>query len=145
MTTITFYRQARRDGGIRTGIEIDGNTLLSRFDEGGSDPDPAIVWYVDVKCRGKSLPKDSEGARRFLISHGATIRRAIASLADEIPAGIDPTAWPVRRETKSKPDVRIEVACSAVRRLEALKLSDTLRDVASHWSDLVESLAEVEV
>lgn len=144
MTTITFYRQSRRDGGVRTGIEIDGDTVLSRFDEGSSDVDPAIVWYVDVKCRGNALPHDPAGARRFLIQHEGAIRAALVGLADNIPAGIDPTAWPVRRATKSKSEVKIEVSGSAVRRLEASQFAETLRNVAAHWRDLVDSLAEVE-
>ena len=34
MTTINFYRQARVDGGKRTGVEIDGETVLERFESG---------------------------------------------------------------------------------------------------------------
>ena len=141
MTTITFYRQARRDGGIRTGIEINGNTALSRFDDGTADSDPALLWYVDVKCSGKSLPVDPEEARGFLIRHETQIRQAISGLADEIPAGVDPDAWPVRRTARAKAGFTIEVACSAVRRLEAVEIAQRLREVAMQWRDLVERFA----
>jgi len=41
MPTITFFRQARNDGGVRTGIEVEGQTVLSRF-EGEEADDPAL-------------------------------------------------------------------------------------------------------
>jgi hypothetical protein len=46
MSTTTFYRQARRDGGMRSGIDIDDNPAFMRFEEGRSedfDPTPALA------------------------------------------------------------------------------------------------------
>jgi hypothetical protein len=145
MPDITFYRQARADGGVRTGIEIDNQTVLSRFEEGVSDEDPSIVWYVDVRFRGTSLPRNALAAREFLIENEKTVRRLLSDLAETIPAGIDPGAWPIRREMKIGSKIKVEVASSAVRRYEASRLADTLRDLAAHWRELVEGLAEVEV
>lgn len=146
MSTITFYRQARRDGGIRTGIEVDGDAVLTRFEEGraAQDPDPAIVWYVDVKCRGSTLPTNPDAARLWLIRQEKPISRLLTALADEIPAGIDPTDWPVRREERLPSKVQVVVTCSAVRRLEASRLSQILREVADHWRQTLEDLVPVE-
>lgn len=146
MPTITFYRQARRDGGIRTGIEVDGDAVLTRFDHGRArrEPDPAIVWYVDVKCRGSTLPTHSDAARLWLLRQEKPISRLLSALADEIPAGIDPTDWPLRREWRLPSKVQVVVTCSAVRRLEASRLSKILREVAAHWRQTLEHLAPVE-
>jgi hypothetical protein len=141
--SITFFRQARRDGGIRTGVELDGDTLFSRFDEGASDDDPAIVWYVDVKFTGRTLPHDPEGIRKFLVDCEASVARLLTELAASIPAGIDTTLWPIRSAAKVG-TVRVEVACSAVRRLDASRLAARLRDIAGRWRELVSGLAEVE-
>jgi len=144
MSTITFYRQARRDGGIRTGIEIGGDTVLSRFEEGQTDADPAIVWYVDVRCESASLPKDARGAQELLVGLGVAVIRLLEDLANDIPAGIDPQAWPIGKRKKLKSGITISVACSAVRRMEASRMSQTLRDIATHWRELIDELAEVE-
>jgi hypothetical protein len=65
MAKITFYRQKRRDGGLHTGITINGWNAME-MDEGidWDDADPVLLWYVDVQCEGKMLPDRPETARR---------------------------------------------------------------------------------
>jgi len=81
MPTITFYRQARRDGGIRTGIEIDQNTVLMRFDRGRKESDPALLWCVDVRCSGARLPREPETAP----AGSSTMRKRLASFSCKWP------------------------------------------------------------
>ena len=69
MPNLTFYRQARIDGGIRTGIELDGDTVFEHFEEGGPEPDPTLLWFVDLRCQGPGLPDDPRQARDWLIDH----------------------------------------------------------------------------
>ena len=64
MPELDFYRQQRRDGAIRTGIEIDGETVLGRFEQVAEDANPVLAWWVDVRCKGRRLPDEPEAARR---------------------------------------------------------------------------------
>jgi hypothetical protein len=139
MPTITFFRQARRDGGVRTGIDIDGRTVLSRFQQGRREDDPALLWYVDVRCDGASLPTHVEDARQWLIRHESQIVQVLDALAEKAPDGLDPSEWPLQR-SKRLNGATITVACSAVRRIEAREMAAVLRDVAEHWHDRLASL-----
>lgn len=143
MHSLTFYRQARRDGGVRTGIDIDEDTVLVRFDPGKDEPDPALLWYVDVRCRGARLPRDADGAREWLQRQSKTIKRLLEGLADEVPAGADPDQWPLLKEARVGPGVTITVACAAMRRADAQRISGVLRDTAKHWEEWVDDLAPV--
>src|SRR5215218_7522180 len=113
MSAITFYIQGRRDRGVRTGIEIDGQTVFSRFEGGATDRDPSLLWYVDVLCEGRRLPDDPAGARRWLLDHEEPIVGLLRSLAADLPAGFDPDDWPVRRSRKLPGGTQVTVACSA--------------------------------
>ncbi|MGD0387733.1 MAG: hypothetical protein ABSC42_02155 [Tepidisphaeraceae bacterium] len=142
MQTITFYRQKRIDGGIRTGVEVGGNTVLSTFKSGRGEHDPALVWYVDVICKGRKLPKNSEEARRWLVDHHASIQRLLNALAGRIMEGIDPDVWPISQQGIIH-GVKIRISCSTVRRLEARKLATVIRDIAQRWDEYVGDLAPV--
>ncbi|MGD0541912.1 MAG: hypothetical protein ABSB33_10375 [Tepidisphaeraceae bacterium] len=142
MRTITFYRQKRIDGGIRTGVEVGGNTVLSTFESGGGKHDPALLWYVDVLCEGRRLPKDSEEARDWLSLQKKNVRRLLDALAKKVVAGVDAGDWPVHQQGTFH-GVKMRVSCSAVRRLEARKLTGILGDIAEHWEEYVGSLAAV--
>jgi hypothetical protein len=143
MHTLTFYRQARRDGGVRTGIDIDDDTVLVRFDPGREDSDPALLWYVDVRCRAARLPRDADAAREWLLRQAKTVKRLLDGLADDVPAGADPDQWPLLKEARVNPGVTITVACSAMRRAEAQHIADVLRETAAHWEEWVDELAPV--
>ena len=139
MPTITFVRQARRDGGVCTGIDIDDRAVLFRFEAGRRAEDPALLWYVDVRCEGPRLPRDVEAARQWLLRHEPQIRQSLETLARQAPDGLDPTEWPLT-VTKRLSGATITVACSAVRRVEAREMATVLRDVAEHWHDRLASL-----
>jgi hypothetical protein len=142
MRTITFYRQKRIDGGVRTGVEVGGNTVLSTFESGDGKHDPALLWYVDVICEGRRLPKDSEDARHWLALQKKNVRRLLDALAKKVVTGVDPGDWPVHQQGVYR-DVKIRVSCSAVRRMEARRLTDILGDIAEHWDEYVGGLAAV--
>jgi hypothetical protein len=142
MPTITFFRQKRIDGGVRTGVEVGGNTVLSTFESGNAAHDPALLWYVDVICEGKRLPKESENAKHWLSSQAKNIRRLLGSLAKKVGAGIDPGDWPVHHQGIIH-GVKMRVSCSAVSRVEARKLPRILDEIAEHWDEYVGDLAAV--
>ena len=145
MSKIGFYRQERLDGGVRTGIEINGEIALGRFESTGDDHDPALAWYVDVTCEGASLPDDPEPARQWLCTHSQVIRGGLKEMADTLRAGIDADSWPVKRKLSKAPrNVRITIACSAVRRWAAREMARVLRDIADKWEDRLRGLAPLQ-
>jgi hypothetical protein len=146
MPAITFYRQFRRDGAMRTGVEVDGESALMQFDEGEDfrdDPDPRLVWYVDVSFRGGSLPRDGGAARRWLLRHEGGIVRTIHALAKSVRQGIDASDWLLRKEAKIG-SVKLAITCSVVRRLEAQRVAEILLDVADNWSARLTALPELQ-
>jgi hypothetical protein len=144
MSTVTFYRQKRVDGGIRSGIDIDGISVLESFAKGKADYDPALAWYVDVRCQGKNLPDSPEPARRWLLEREETVREALDQLAEDLRAGLDIESWPLHRQIPAAPSgARMTIVCSAVRRINALKISDVLRQVGLNWRKFLTSLQAV--
>ena len=146
MSKITFYRQKRRDGGIRTGVEINGETELG-LEEGftGDELDPVLVWFVDLRCEGQKLPADAEAVRAWLLKYTSVIRSGFQSLAEEILAGIDFNSysylWPVPDAPRG---VRMLIACCAMRRLEAREMRGVLLDIAANWAERLQRLPAVE-
>ncbi len=139
MPEITLYRQVRRDGGTRTGIEIGTDAAFSRFDEGAPDRDAALVWYVDVRCAGPQLPRERNAAREWLLRHGDEISGLLNTAATTVPAGHDSIESPLQLNGQID-GASVTIACSAVRRIEARQLAQILRDFADHLRNHIESL-----
>lgn len=144
MTTLTFYRQARLDGGIRTAIEIDGETILGRFEEGENEDNPVLAWFVNVEIRGESVPDTPEEARAFLVQSEVEIQAALIALAEELQVGLDPDVWPRQVYGRiAQAGALLEVTCSAMRRFAGQRISEILRDIAENWSHRVRELPAV--
>jgi hypothetical protein len=146
MPKLTFYRQGRADGGFRTGIELDGETAFGRFEEGGPEPDPTLLWYVDLRCSGPGLPEEAEAARRWLLDHEETIRGGLSECASELEAGRDVELYPLLWDKfpDAPPGVAMTIACATNRRIWALSLPKLLEDVAAHWRERIERLEAAE-
>jgi|SRR5579872_714685 len=131
VSKIIYYRQKRYDGAIRTGITVNGPLLLELFENESEEPDPALLWYVDVRCEGKRLPTTVEEVRKWLLKQAPVVCHVLNELADEFQAGMDIDVWPLQRTIAHSPrGIRMTVVCSVARRLEALKIADSLREVA---------------
>lgn len=140
---MTFYHQKRRDGGLRTGVEFDGECLLERYDPGENPRDSALLWYVDVRCLGEQLPDEPEAVRQWLLERGDPIRAALRELAEELGAGMD-DEWPLKKEISSANGVRMAIYCSAMRRLDGREISAVLSDLASQWQELLDKMVSYE-
>lgn len=84
MAKLIFYRQKRYDNGIRTGLELDGDPIAERFEEGDKDRDPALIWYVDLCCEGPGVPDDPDLAERWLVDHSPLIRDGFCRFAEHL-------------------------------------------------------------
>ena len=142
MNKLTFYHQVRCDGGQRTGIDSDNSELLQCYKAGGEDADPALLWYLDVRCEGKKLPKEPAAARNWFVENRAFFTRTLAEIADQdLGAGFDADWAPFQREVSGAPDgARVLVVVSAVRRLVARQIAQDVRKVARNWRKLLDCL-----
>lgn len=141
VTVLTFYTQARRDGGVRTALEINDNTVLARFQSGDKDDDPTLDWFVDLEFKGKGVPKTAERAREWLLERGDETGGVLRSLADELRAGVDVESLPFERVVLLGPGgVRMRIVCSAARRVNARRIADVLRRLAARWDEQVRGL-----
>jgi hypothetical protein len=144
MTKLTFFHQKRKDRAVRTGIEMDGELLLERYFPGEAEKDPALLWYVDVRCSSlQPIAADPGEARRFFLNIGAQVQSALLETAEELRAGMDSEIWPHRKEIHHLPQGAAgEVVCSAMKRITDGELAQVLRDLARNWKDKLEELAE---
>src|SRR5437763_1814329 len=93
MPEVTFYHQERVDGGRRSGLHVDGQTILHGFIPGGTDRDPALAWYVDVTMDTQT-PPDHASALGWLRQHWGAIRAALTEAANQLTCGIDVDTTP---------------------------------------------------
>jgi hypothetical protein len=138
MNKIIYYRQKRYDGAIRTGIVVNGDLVLESLENESDEPDPALLWYVDVRCEGKRLPTNVEEVRSWLLKQSPIVRHALGEFAEELQAGMDVDVWPLQRKiAHPQRGVRMNLVCSVARRLEALKIADILRGLAEVWEESI--------
>jgi hypothetical protein len=146
MATIWYYKNGRFDGGIRTGLDINDDRVFQRFVPGSEPEDPALEWFVDIKCEGPTLPTDPDIARDWFLAHVPLFQQRLEEVADRLDVGIDELSLPF---VKSWPDadqgVAVQVRCSAIRRLSGLEIAHRLRTVASELEADVRSLPPAEL
>ncbi len=141
MYKISFYRQGRRDGGVRVGIEVDGETILARFEKGGEEEDPILSWFLDVDSEADDVPSDIEGVRDFFLAEAPSIKAGLENLAREIEVGLDVDSWPVRVAFEGNSPARnFRATCFSNRRAEARRMPEVVRDTATRWEPLVRGL-----
>jgi hypothetical protein len=142
---LTFYRQKRVDGGVRTGGEWLGSSLLQRF-ERGDDDDSSLLWYVDLRFSGPRLPKEPDGVRDWLIEQEPWILDAMGHAARDLDVGIDADVLPYKRLCGEAPaGISLELAASAQRRVPGHQVGKTVRQIGRRWRRMIESLEPLAV
>lgn len=141
MAKLVFFRQARIDGGIRTGVDLDETSLLHDFERGTDEDDPSLIWYVDIEFSGDDLPTHPDAARQWLLQRAPQVAAALEQLADDLAAGIDFGSWPVRRNIANGfAGASATISCSAVRRVDCREIAARLRAIASDWPAIIRRL-----
>jgi hypothetical protein len=141
MAKLAFYRQARVDGGIRTGVDRGDTPLLHEFQKGSDQDDPAIAWYVDIEFDGENLPSDPEDARIWLLRRGTAIMAALRQLSGHLSLGIDVGAWPIKQPVPGLPrGVECTLSCSAIRRIDCRQIAERLAVLADRWRSIIRHL-----
>jgi len=153
MQELTFFRQARHDGGIRMGIELNNEVLLLNHLESGPaelEDDPlasALLWFVDIRCRGKELPTEAEAARRWFLLNRGMLKEGLEEFAGELLAGTDddhPNSLrrsPSHSSEESNGDLVVQYVCSSIRRVKGRELSDAIQDFAEHFEEYLDQLS----
>ncbi len=143
MPDLTFYRQKRYDGGIRTGVELDGLTLSRHFVSPRGERDPSLLWFVDLRCSGSGIPDDPAAAFDWLQEHAAVIREGFRRYSDKLEVGADVDRYPLEWTDfgEAIPGVEMKIACSAVRRVEAREIAVVIAEIGVRWQEFLDQLA----
>jgi hypothetical protein len=142
MAEVRFYYQERADGGRRSGLYVDGSPLLGVFLAGADDPDPKLLWYIDLVWETDTPPADQDEARAWLADRAADIRTLLQGAADELRGGIDVdlVPWSWEGATSHGP---VRVSVSAMWRFAAVDVGRRVRELAANWDHLYPALAPV--
>src|SRR5438445_6610645 len=99
MDKVTFYYQKRQDGGLRAGVDFNGDRVLERFEPGPQEEprNSALLWFVDLRCAGEGLPSEPEELRKWFLDRSKPIQSALRQLAKDLAAGIE-SDWPLKRD-----------------------------------------------
>jgi hypothetical protein len=147
VTKLTLYHQVRVDGGERTGVDCGDTEVLHGFQPGSEEPDPALLWFVDVRCEGDRLPDDSHGAREWFLAHDRYFVGLLARIAhDQLEIGCDSELRPYTREYRDGPNgARVEIVVSAARRMVGREIAKKVEELAHQWRAVLESLEPLSV
>ena len=109
---------------LRTGVELDDDRVADAFDPGPDGIDPALIWYIDLRCEGEGVPDDPEPVLDWLLEHGPIIRDGFSRLAEHLRNGYDPDIYTLKwTDFQERPqDVTMLIACSAIRRVDAREI-----------------------
>jgi hypothetical protein len=147
LSNLVFFRQGRVDGGIRTGIDAFDTPLLESVENEApyDESMPVLSWAIEVRCKGKGLPRTAEEARDWFSKHQGVIRSGLASLAEELRVGLDRDLYCYKwNEFASQPkDVQLTLACSAHRRTDGMSLARHVRAFADHYEAFLNRLSDV--
>lgn len=139
MAKLVVYRQKRYDGGVRTGLDLNGVPLAEHFEAGQAERDSSLLWFVDLRCEGPGVPDDPDAAMDWLVEQADTVREGFARYAERLRVGADKDLYSLTwSDFPAVPEgVTMAIACSAVRRVDAREMSSILAGVGDGWDDLL--------
>ncbi|QDU87421.1 hypothetical protein Pla175_07810 [Pirellulimonas nuda] len=144
MPVITFFRQKRYDDSIRAGLGLGERSVLQSFVPSGNEPDPALLWYVDLRVEGSHLPTEVEAARRWLVEHEQQLMRELADAAMKLQIGLDQVeSGPCVRRFDLQDGVSGTLTVSGIRALDEGELSAAVSETGQNLREIIESLEPV--
>ena len=146
MTEITFYRQQRRDGSIRSGLHATGPYDLENFELGpeqlADDPYANVLdWFIDLQLESPTDLKNAEAARDELLACKSAIRSGLNLMIQELGVGVDsssPLTWQNFPELPPHYSCRLNLSISG--RFRGKSYIDLIQDFMEHWPDYCRSL-----
>jgi len=150
VSELTFFRQKRFDGGVRTGVEHDGVRLLRNFEQGPGDLEDmplgsGLEWYIDLRFSGPTLPKQTESVKNWLLDHTEAIRQSLSDFATLVGAGVD-DEFPLESPPYEvgEQDIRLRVVSSVTKRVTRLNFAEIISQFAQEFPDYVRNLSAPE-
>ncbi len=141
MPVISFFRQKRYDDSIRAGLGLGDRSVLQSFERSENEPDPALLWYLDLRIEGACLPTEVESARRWLVEHERPLMREFADAATKLQLGLDQgDARPFVRRFDLQTGVSGVITVSGVRALDEGELSEAVSYTGKNLSAIIEAL-----
>lgn len=148
MPTLSFFKNFRKDGGVRFGIRSADEIVFHAFVPGELPEDPTLDWFVDLTCEGRRVPGPSgrfEESRRWFLDNVALLQTAIREMADRLEIGVDGNGEPFRIEQKGLgPIAKVVLHGTANRRIRDTDIAERLKEFADQLPSDLESL-ELEV
>jgi hypothetical protein len=142
MSKVVFFRQRRYDLAIRTGIRLDDVLIAHRFERASEEPDPSLLWYLDVRCRGDAAPTRREEVVPWLVKISNVVCGGMVQYADQLGACDDSEDYPL--EWGEFPDapagLAIKIVCSAVQGTGAREMEEIVRSIAEDWEAILGGL-----
>lgn len=149
MNRILLFKNIRQDGGIRFGFDVNGVTLFEHFEEGNSEFDPALVWFLDVEIEYEGPPPGPlpQDWRTWFLSLASEINRGLDELADRLELGIDNDWLPFRHESTiafsflgQNIPAKIRIKGSAQKRIRNTEVAEQIRQTRRSWvNDLTQA------
>lgn len=153
MTEITFYRQKRRDGSVRSGLELDGETqlgLIQGVTNESEDDDFSMVldWFLDLTIQVPDVIEhsDPQKARLELLKLQTAIQDGLDRLVQAMGAGLDheiPFRW---SDFNLLPEgYHATFLCRAANRTMGRELSQEVQQFALRWKNDLAELKQLTV
>lgn len=134
MSVLKFFKNARNDGGVRTGIALDDEVVLEDFKE-GREPDPALLWYVDLVFESDNIPSDIEEIRAWLLAQRPWVATALEEISSKLEIGIDQDWSPFSYVLGHAPrGVKATLTGAAMRRVRVVDFAEHLRGIKEQWT-----------
>ena len=144
MSKLIFYRQKRFDGGLRTGLELDGLNVADEFEDGSGERDPTLRWYVELRCEGPSVPSDPYDATDWLLDLAPLAREGFRLLAEQLEVGVDRDLYNlIWSDFPIQPEgANLKIACLAIRRADGLEMSGVVQQFGQQFETLIKMLMD---
>jgi hypothetical protein len=150
MNELAFYRQLRFDGGVRMGVELDGQPLFERFEPGPPEladeaMGSALQWYIDLRCIGERLPTEPGEVLNWFRIRSLAIQNTLAELAGELSAGIDDD-FPIESSVKilDHEGTQLKIVCAVIRRIARRAFSSVLKECSHDFPGYLHKLESCE-
>jgi hypothetical protein len=134
MPGLKYFKNARSDGGIRTGVALDDDVVLEEFKE-GREPDPALLWYVDVVFESDDIPADIEAVRQWLLRQRSWLATALEEIASKLEIGVDQDWSPFSYVLGHAPrGIKATLSGAAMKTVRVVDFAEHLRHIKDQWT-----------
>ena len=93
MSRATYFVQQCADGGRRSGLVSNRETVWYEFDPVFENP--VLIFGIDLTAEGESVPHAPEALKEWFVDAADHYRRLLIGAADRLADGGEAEEWPV--------------------------------------------------